>query len=55
MAGALMAQRRAQGGIGELRDTMIAGIVIAHNATLATRNLAHFADLSTTVVNPWAA
>ena len=37
----------------ELRDTMIAGIVLAHHATLATRNTVHFEDLSVPVVNPW--
>jgi toxin FitB len=38
-----------------LRDTMIAGIVVARHATLATRNTAHFSDISATVVNPWDA
>jgi len=37
----------------ELRDTMIAGIALAHHATLATRNTAHFQDMSVPVVNPW--
>jgi len=32
---------------------MIAGIALTNRATLATRNTAHFADLSVTVVNPW--
>jgi predicted nucleic acid-binding protein len=32
---------------------MIAGIVLAQRATLATRNTAHFADLAVSVVNPW--
>jgi len=41
--------------VGELRDTMIAGIVLANRASLATRNVAHFADISATVVNPWNA
>jgi len=53
-AAALAAQRRRQGRPGELRDTMIAGIAIAHRATLATRNTRHFDDLSVPVVNPWA-
>ena len=50
----LAAVRRRQGRPGELRDTMIAGIVIARRATLATRNTRHFADLTVPVVNPWA-
>ena len=52
-AGDLMALRHRKGRPGELRDTMIAGIVLASNATLATRNTAHFEDLSVPVVNPW--
>jgi predicted nucleic acid-binding protein len=49
----LMASRQKAGRVGELRDSMIAGIVLARRAGLATRNLAHFADISATVVNPW--
>jgi len=51
----LMASRRRKGRPGELRDTMIAGIVLAHHAALATRNMAHFDDISAQVVNPWTA
>jgi predicted nucleic acid-binding protein len=47
--------RRKKGMIIELRDTMIAGIVLAHRATLATRNVTHFADVTSSVVNPWIA
>ena len=50
----LMASRYRRGRPKELRDTMIAGIVLAHNATLATRNTPHFRDLSVPVINPWA-
>jgi toxin FitB len=49
----LMALRRKKGRPGELRDTMIAGIVLACHATLATRNISHFEDLSVPMVNPW--
>ncbi|MGD0011630.1 MAG: type II toxin-antitoxin system VapC family toxin [Terriglobia bacterium] len=52
-AGDLMAVRHKQGRPGELRDTMIAGIVLACHATLATRNTSHFEDLSVPVINPW--
>ena len=55
VAAGLMAQRQQMGRIGDLRDTMIAGIVIASHATLATRNTRHFDDLSVSVVDPWAA
>jgi predicted nucleic acid-binding protein len=52
-AGDLMAVRYKQGRPGELRDTMIAGIVLACHATLATRNPSHFEDLAMVVINPW--
>ena len=52
---ALMAYRQQKGRPGDLRDSMIAGIVLAHHATLATRNTNHFEDLSVKVVNPWTA
>jgi predicted nucleic acid-binding protein len=54
-ASALMASRRIHGRPRELRDTMIAGIVLARHAILATRNTSHFADVSATVVDPWTA
>jgi predicted nucleic acid-binding protein len=52
-AGELMAKRHRKGRPVELRDTMIAGIVLAHHATLATRNTSHFEDLSVPLINPW--
>jgi len=52
-AAELMAQRKRKGRPAEVRDTMIAGIVLAHRATLATRNTQYFEDLSVTVINPW--
>src|SRR6185312_10809326 len=52
-AAELMSYRQQGGRTVELRDTMIAGIALAHHATLATRNTAHFDDLSIPVVNPW--
>jgi len=53
-AASLMAARHKKGRPVELRDTMIAGIVLACRAKLATRNAVHFEDLSVPVVNPWA-
>ena len=56
---AVVAQGRKQADLGgkgrpvDLRDTMIAGIVVTRHATLATRNVVHFEDLSVPVVNPW--
>jgi len=32
---------------------MIAGIVLANRAKLATRNVKHFADIAASAVNPW--
>jgi predicted nucleic acid-binding protein len=52
-AAELTGVRQKKGRVGELRDTMIAGIVLSHHASLATRNVTHFADISATVVNPW--
>ena len=53
-AGALAADREASGRPVDVRDTLIAGIAIARRATIATRDVKHFADLSTPVLDPWA-
>jgi predicted nucleic acid-binding protein len=50
----LMARRQRTGHPVELRDTMIAGIVLARRAVLVTRNVTHFADAGISVVDPWA-
>ncbi len=39
----------------ELRDAMIAGIAARHGATLATRNLRHFAHSGIELIDPWHA
>jgi predicted nucleic acid-binding protein len=52
-AAELGVDRERRGRPGELRDTMIAGIVIASHAKLATRNVKHFEDVASSVVNPW--
>lgn len=52
-AASLMARRKIAGRPIDLRDTMIAGIALAQRATLATRNVRHFADIDATVVDPW--
>ncbi len=49
----LLAERQLKGRPIEYRDAMIAGIAISTKATLATRNVAHFSDLGTNLVNPW--
>ncbi len=48
-----MALRQRQGRPRDLRDTMIAGIALAQRAALATRNTAHFDDISVPLINPW--
>ena len=53
-AALLAAQRKAQGRSVDLRDTLIAGIAMAHEAQLATRNVGHFSDTSICLINPFA-
>jgi predicted nucleic acid-binding protein len=53
-AAALAAARERAGRTADLRDTLIAGIAVARRATVATRNVRHFADLDVPVVDPWA-
>ena len=52
-AAVLAAERRRKGRPVDIRDTFIAGITLAHGATLATRNIRHFDDLPVPVINPW--
>jgi predicted nucleic acid-binding protein len=53
-AASLAAARQKSGRPVDMRDTQIAGIVLARRGTLATRNVRHFADLKISIVNPWA-
>ena len=52
-AAALAAARQKGGRPVDIRDTQIAGIVLARHATLATRNVRHFTDLKISIVDPW--
>lgn len=52
-AAQLAADRQKSGRTVDMRDTFIAGIALSRKATLATRNIRHFDDLSVRVVNPW--
>ncbi|HKN20182.1 MAG TPA: type II toxin-antitoxin system VapC family toxin [Terracidiphilus sp.] len=52
-AATLGAALKLKGRPRDPRDTMIAGIVLASHATLATRNIKHFDDIAKSVVNPW--
>ena len=47
--------RERRGRPQHVQDTMIAGIVLARRAALATRNLKHFSDLPGKVIDPWQA
>jgi toxin FitB len=53
-AALISAKQRVTGRSKEVRDTFIAGIVSAHRAGLATRNVRHFQDLDIRVIDPWA-
>ena len=52
-AAELAARRQRVGQPIDVRDTQIAGIVVARRAELATRNVKHFSDLGVEVINPW--
>jgi len=52
-AARLQANGKKQGRLQDGRDTMIAGIVVANHAKLATRNVKHFEEIAGAVVNPW--
>jgi toxin FitB len=53
-AASLAAARQKTGRSVDMRDTQIAGIVLARRATLATRNIRHFVDLKISIIDPWA-
>ncbi len=53
--GRIAAARRLAGRLIETKDAMIAAMCMAHDATLATRNLRDFAGLDLAVVNPFEA
>ena len=52
-AASLAAAQQKSGRSVDMRDTQIAGIALARHATLATRNVRHFADLEISIVDPW--
>jgi toxin FitB len=54
-AAALAARRQRSGQSIDMRDTQIAGIVLARRAKFATRNIKHFSDLTVEIMNPWEA
>jgi predicted nucleic acid-binding protein len=54
-AAELCADRRRRGRPVDARDNLIAGIVLASHAKLATRNVKHFEEIAPSLVNPWEA
>lgn len=52
-AAKLAAQRQKVGTPADMRDTQIAGIALSRRASIATRNVKHFSDLSVPVIDPW--
>ena len=54
-AGTIAARQRALGRPVDMRDAQIAGIIAVRRATLATRNVRHFADAGVATVDPWSA
>lgn len=53
--GRITAMRKLAGRPVETKDAMIAAICMAHDATLATRNVRDFAGLDLRLVNPFEA
>lgn len=53
--GQLLAERRSAGRSMPQSDAQIAAIVIAHGATLVTRNTRDFANSGIKLLNPWLA
>ena len=54
-ASTIAARQHALGRPVDMRDAQIAGIIAARRATLATRNVRHFADTGLALVDPWVA
>jgi predicted nucleic acid-binding protein len=54
VAASLAVSRKRRGRPVEIRDTLIAGIVLSRKAELATHNVRHFQDLDVSVVDPFA-
>ena len=53
-AGAMAGKRHRAGRSMEIRDALIAGIVVARKASLATRNSRHFEGLDLPLIDPWS-
>jgi predicted nucleic acid-binding protein len=55
VSGELRAQVELRGGELKPMDALIAASALCRSASLATRNLKHFAGLGIDLVNPWTA
>jgi predicted nucleic acid-binding protein len=55
LTGRLHALRDAAGLPSQPSDMMIAGIAVAHDAALATRNVKDFVGLPVQIIDPWRA
>lgn len=55
LAGTIAARQRRAGCSVEIRDALIAGIVVARKASLATHNARHFEGLDLPIIDPWSA
>jgi predicted nucleic acid-binding protein len=54
IAASIAVSRKLRGRPIEIRDTLIAGIVLSRRAELATHNVRHFQDLDVSIVDPFA-
>lgn len=55
LTGRIRALREASGRVISVQDAMIAAVCLAHDATLATRNIRDFDGLDLRLVNPFEA
>jgi predicted nucleic acid-binding protein len=53
-AAAIASRQRSMGRPVEIRDVQIAGTVACRKATLATRNVRHFAQVGLSLIDPWS-
>jgi predicted nucleic acid-binding protein len=49
----ISAKQRSSGHPNEIRDILIAGIVVSRRADLATRSVRHFQNLDIRLIDPW--
>jgi toxin FitB len=54
VAAGIAAKQRRSGQPVEIRDVQIAGITMARNAALATRNTRHFQEIGLPLIDPWS-